>query len=899
MSGLFASLVSRWRERRERRKGSALRWIKARYHIFRVLLADNERALLAMAEVDRLLRENESGKLSATVGELCETVLELSDSLNRLTDNGHLGLYPRLDGLRQSLDEALERYQGAPRGVWLTLGEVTPDMREQAGGKAQPLGTLMRAGLPVPDGFVITRRSCRAYLREARLEERLGAILRQAASQASGQRSGQTNGHTSGPPGDLEILAKQAQGMILASEPSPEFAKELRAAWDRLAGSRPQAISVRSSASGEDGREHSFAGQYSSVLGVRSPEALILAFKTVLASAFSTRAMDYRLKAGLGRQSMDMAVLCQRLVDARTSGVLFTVDPMDPGNESMLITAVPGLGELAVSGRAPADVYHPDRAFAPLDNGDTPDEIAQGTHSPVSAEIDRKADRPVPAEIALKTHRMVPAEDGGVRLEEITGQESVEPLLGPAEIEELRLVSLRIEALSGCAQDIEWSVDKDGRVWILQARPARLAKAQASECAPGGRVLLSGGVGASPGKAAGRLAVARSKEDLAQAATTSGPVVLALHQSLVDAAPLTSGLAGLLVDMGNPLDHLACLARENAVPMITGLGTASTTLTPGDWVLVDADRGTVLTADPLLWRDAPRPARREPDQSGGDAAAAVRRMVMALNLTDAYGPTFSILECQSLHDMVRFVHEKAVIALFEAGDAIAEEAFALVRRLKDDAGLSFLIIDLGGGIVPGASRDVGTGEILCEPLGALCRGMSTPGLRWGTPPPIPGVVGLMSRSLLDARSERPVGNPNYALVARDYLNLNARVDYHFAMIDAVCGANPRENSIRFRFKGGGTAQVQRERRARFVEEVMREQDFFTSRQGDMVTAALVEGTREVVRDKMEMLGRFLGFSRLLDATMIDDDMPGRVARAFLAGDYSLEELGAQMSTGKV
>ncbi len=135
--------------------------------------------------------------------------------------------------------------------------------------------------------------------------------------------------------------------------------------------------------------------------------------------------------------------------------------------------------------------------------------------------------------------------------------------------------------------------------------------------------------------------------------------------------------------------------------------------------------------------------------------------------------------------------------------------------------------------------------------------------------------------MLDGRSERPVGNPNYALAARDYLNLNARVDYHFAMIDAVCGANPRENSIRFRFKGGGTARVQRERRARFVEEVLREEEFYTTRQGDMVTAALVEGSRETVRDRMEMLGRFLGFSRLLDAVMIDDDMPGRVARAFV------------------
>ena len=860
MAGLFATLATRWRERRERRKGAALRWIKARYHIFRILLADNERALEALAEVDRLLRENEPSRLEAVAWELGETVLELADGLNRLAENSHSGLYPRLESLHLKLDQALERYRSTPRGVWLTLAEVTPDLREQAGGKAQPLGTLLRSGLPVPDGFAVTRRACREYLRQAHLEDRLKALMRTAAE----------------PGADLEALSAQAKGMILASAPTPEFVGELRAAWDHLALGQPLAISVRSSASGEDGRERSFAGQYSSVLGVLAPDALVRAFREVLASAFSARALAYRAGAGMARQTVDMAVLCQRMVEARASGVLFTVDPMAPGNGRMLLTAVPGLGTQAVSGLAPADIYRPCRALGAEPAEDTP------------------------AEIAEKTVREIPAGNGGLRLETVEGPERLAPLLGPREIDELRGHALRIEALCGGPQDIEWSIDHEGKVWILQARPARLSQAISVEGASGGKVLLEGGVGASPGKAAGRLALVRSREELTAAANAPPPVVLALHQSLVDAASLVPDSAGILVDMGNPLDHLACLAREIGIPMVTGLGTATSALSPGDWVLVDGDRGMVLAADPLLWQDAPRPSRRGPEQvRPADAASALRELVLPLNLTDAYGPTFSIAECRSMHDLVRFIHEKAVISLFEAGDAIAEEAFALVRRLKNDVGLSFLIIDLGGGLAQGRSTEVGIKDVLCEPLAALCQGMSTPGLRWGVAPPIPGVAGLMSRSLLDARSERPVGNPNYALVSRDYLNLNARVDYHFAMVDAVCGANPRENSIRFRFKGGGTAQIQRERRARFVEAVMREQEFFTSRQGDMVTAALVEGSRETVREKMEMLGRFLGFSRLLDAAMVDDDMPGRVAEAFLKGDYSLEGLAAVAGSVKV
>ncbi|MFP5240214.1 MAG: pyruvate, phosphate dikinase, partial [Acidobacteriota bacterium] len=140
-------------------KGEALRSVKARYHMFRILLADNERALEAMADVDRLLLENERSVMEARAADLCEIVLELADGLNRLTGNAYAGLYPRLEVLRAHLDEALERGRNARGAVWLPLAEVGADMREQAGGKAQPLGALTRAGLPVPGGLVITRRA--------------------------------------------------------------------------------------------------------------------------------------------------------------------------------------------------------------------------------------------------------------------------------------------------------------------------------------------------------------------------------------------------------------------------------------------------------------------------------------------------------------------------------------------------------------------------------------------------------------------------------------------------------------------------------------------------------------------------------------------------------------------
>lgn len=898
-------VLSRWRAGRERDRAAAMDRLKARYHIFRVLLANNERALSGLAEADRLLRAGESSPLPAAVQELRDVVLELADGLNRLTGNAHAGLYPRLEQIERALDAALAGYEGAPRSGWIPLADVRPDMREEAGGKAQPLGGLMRAGLPVPEGLCLTRRFCREYLTRARLSGRLEAILRAAAEPEAPDGGGAA---------DLPALAERARNMIAASDPDPESAAVLRGAWERLAC--PGGISVRSSASSEDGGERSYAGQYASVLGVRDHAGFVAAFKTVLASAFSARALAYRAmpaRGGAGAPAggsgaadleLDMAVLCQRLVDARCSGVLFSVDPTPTaktggGAGRMLLTAVPGLGTQAVSGRAPADVYRPARDPRAEDISATPADIA---------------DKSV-REVALPE-----SAGGGLRLEDVPEAERAVRLLSDAEVALLRDNALRIEALAGRPQDIEWSIDKGGALWILQARPARIARPVPSpspnpasdrhtalaagvrpvptgDHVPGGvgEVLLSGGVAASPGRAAGRLVVARSREELAEALRGPRPMVLALRQSLVDAASLAPEAAAILVDLGNPLDHLAGLARELDIPMITGLGSATTALAPGQWVLADADGGLVRAVDPELWRDAPRPAPRAV-RADTAAARAVRELVLKLNLTDAYGPTFSILEAKSLHDMVRYAHEKAVMALFDAGDAIAEDTFSLVRRLREPAGLIFLIIDLGGGLAPGG-REVEREDIRSAPLAALCRGMSAPGLRWGTPPPVAGLSGLVSRGMLDARSERPVGNPNYALIARDYLNLNARVDYHFVLVDCVCGPNPRENSLRFRFKGGGTSRVQRERRAVCVEEVLRREDFFTSRQGDMVTAFLTEIPREAMLAKVETLGRFIGFSRLLDAVMVSDAMPSRVAEAFLTGDYGLDRLAIDLPGG--
>ncbi len=118
-------------------------------------------------------------------------------------------------------------------------------------------------------------------------------------------------------------------------------------------GGRSLFLAVRSSAMGEDS-EHTFAGQYSSLLN-KPEKAFLQSYKDVLASAYSPSVMEYRKDKGFSTHEVAMAVACQNMIDAGISGVLYTLDPMDPANEVMVISAAWGLGAPIVAGKINAD----------------------------------------------------------------------------------------------------------------------------------------------------------------------------------------------------------------------------------------------------------------------------------------------------------------------------------------------------------------------------------------------------------------------------------------------------------------------------------------------------------------------------------------------------------------
>jgi len=861
---LFHPLAS-LRELQQQKRNAQLSRLRARYQVFRILLDDNHRAVELITELGASLRSPVfwPGVLTGAIHELLQVTADLVEKLERLADGGYAGLVRRQAQLAEAIRQDLGRLPHEERFPFcLSLDEVESTMSRAVGGKAANLARLRQAGLfSVPAGFVIPVSVCRLFLDQDNLYLRIVARLR------AGEKSG------NGQPDQESVDA--VREMIMATPLPAELGSAMAAAAAPIfAGG--QGLAVRSSAVSEDTKAHSFAGQYISILNVKTPEQLTDAFKQVATSAFNVRNLAYRRHAGLPPYEFDLAILCLEMVNVRSAGILFTRDPNFGASNRMLITAVYGLGELAVGGSEAADVYHPFR------DGSGPGE----------------------SHVVRKTRRLVSAGEGGVKEEELEAEAGDAPVLDENEIMTMVRLGLAAEEQLEGPQDVEWAVDRQGQVIFLQSRPLKVKIGGPAEIEErdSRQPLLPPGQVASPGRGAGLVRIIGSRQDLE--GLTSPPYVLVMHQSLVEAVSALPQTAAIVVELGNPADHLSCVAREYGVPMLTGLEQATRKFGNGQALLVDGERGLVFAATGqeidrhrerhlqkiATWKDrVPRP--EDP------VAAALYDRIVPLNLTDAYGPTFSITECRTIHDLVRYAHEKAVLAMFEAGDEAVEQASGVIFHLDSEVPFFVSIIDLGGGLLPGSARRVPPKQVLSRPFTALWDGVATPGLNWGTAGGV-AVGSVVSRFLTDHRSARPIGLPNYALVTRDFLNLNARMDFHFTMVDAICGIDSRLNYIKFRFKGGGTGLEQRNRRVRCLAEILSSAGFFCDQRDDLLTAAIQGGAAEVIEEKLKVIGRILGFSRLLDAVMRRDELVSRVAKAFFDGDYQLTALKEEIDGGE-
>jgi pyruvate,water dikinase len=320
----------------------------------------------------------------------------------------------------------------------MDLGAIRATHAGTVGPKMARLGQLAADGWRVPDGYAVTAAALDGWLPAAAR----GELARLFTAPVAGH-------------GELAELASHARELV-ESQPLPSWLQDaVASAHERLSARTSQGaalrVAVRSSAVSEDGHAASFAGQYETYLGVRGAADVLLHIRRCWASGFSAHALAYRQRFGGASpaRAHDLAVGVLELVDARSAGVAFTVDPVTGDRGVCVVEGNWGFGESVVSGHVTPDHWTVDRASGRI----------------LSARVGPK-----------RNWAAFSPADGRVVLSPLPGDLTGQACLTEDEVRYICERAAAIEsAAGGVPQDVEWAVARDlpfpDSVFFLQHRP--------------------------------------------------------------------------------------------------------------------------------------------------------------------------------------------------------------------------------------------------------------------------------------------------------------------------------------------------------------------------------------------------------------------------------------------
>jgi len=315
------------------------------------------------------------------------------------------------------------------------LADLDDDASGTAGPKMARLGTLYHMGVPVPEAFVVPVDSFERFFGQDQLASRIDARLAGINPEDEAQ---------------LEAGVTEAKQWILETDICQADRDAIAEAYIRLeqcCGKPLPRVAVRSSATKEDSANASFAGQYSTVLGARGDEEIFAAVRECWASFFTQHAVSYRLQKSISPWSSPMAVGVVELVDAKAAGVAFSIHPVSGKRDRMVVEGSFGWGEAVVQGLVNPDHVEIERAHGRISRildyqvGD------KGVLSTFDASVGRVIEVDMPAE--MRNRRV----------------------LDDVAVAAICEVTLRIEAHYDAPADVEWVLDQDDKVIIVQTRP--------------------------------------------------------------------------------------------------------------------------------------------------------------------------------------------------------------------------------------------------------------------------------------------------------------------------------------------------------------------------------------------------------------------------------------------
>lgn len=445
---------------------------------------------------------------------------------------------------------------------------------ESVGGKNASLGEMISqlagAGVRVPGGFATTAQAFRDFLGHGidggpSLGERIATRLE--GLNIDDVRS-------------LAAAGAEIRKWIVETPFQPRLQKEIEEFYDRLVAdsSTEMSFAVRSSATAEDLPDASFAGQQETFLNVVGIDNVLEAMKHVFASLYNDRAISYRVHKGFTHAEVALSAGVQRMVrsDLGAAGVMFTIDTESGFEDVVFVTSSYGLGETVVQGAVNPDEFY---VHKPM--------LAQGKLPVIRRNIGSKL---------IKMEFTSEAKAGrSVRTVDVPVEMRNRYSLDDAEVVELAKYAVIIEKHYGRPMDIEWGKDgRDGKLYILQARPETVKSQQKSTDSQQRFKLKGSGTVLASGRAIGQKIGAgpvRVITDPSQMERVQPGDVLVADMTDPNWEPVMKRASAIVTNRGGRTCHAAIIARELGVPAVVGCGDATEVLKDGTFVTVSCAEG--------------------------------------------------------------------------------------------------------------------------------------------------------------------------------------------------------------------------------------------------------------------------------------------------------------------
>ena len=466
---------------------------------------------------------------------------------------------------------------------------------ESVGGKNASLGEMIsqlaEAGVRVPGGFATTAQAFRDFLSYSAngglpLAERIAQRLEGLNID------------------DVRSLAQagaEIRQWIVETPFQPRLAAEIDQFYAKLVADSDTEMSfaVRSSATAEDLPDASFAGQQETFLNVVGIDNVLEAMKQVFASLYNDRAISYRVHKGFTHAEVALSAGVQRMVrsDLGAAGVMFTIDTESGFKDVVFVTSSYGLGETVVQGAVNPDEFYVHKPM--LEKGKSPVIRRNIGSKLLKMEFTNEA----------KAGRSVKTVDVPV---EMRNRYS----LNDSEVVELAKYAVIIENHYGRPMDIEWGKDgRDGKLYILQARPETVKSQQKATDVQERFKLKSTGTVLTSGRAIGQKIGAgpvRVIHDPADMERVQPGDVLVADMTDPNWEPVMKRASAIVTNRGGRTCHAAIIARELGVPAVVGCGNATDVLKDGTFVTVvcsEGDEGKIY--DGLLETEVSEVSRGE------------------------------------------------------------------------------------------------------------------------------------------------------------------------------------------------------------------------------------------------------------------------------------------------